>query len=83
MELEKASPWPFVGLGALACLAFLVGASVLFLPWWAVLLLALFWVALMASGARRFMTRPQAVLPLAVTGYLVWVAAVVIAAISS
>ncbi|MGN6781243.1 MAG: hypothetical protein ACTHJH_07070 [Marmoricola sp.] len=83
MELEKVSPWPFVGVGALACLAFLIGASVLFLPWWAVLLLGLLWVVLMAAGARRFAVRPEAVLPLAVTGYAVWLAVVAVAALTS
>lgn len=83
MQLTKASPWPFIGLGALACLAFLIGASVLYQPWWAVTLLALGWLVLMVAGARWFATRPRGVIVLAVVGYLVWLASVALAALGS
>ncbi|HEX5881274.1 MAG TPA: hypothetical protein VF468_23595 [Actinomycetota bacterium] len=42
--LEKASPWPFVGMIGMACVAFLIGASVLAAPWFVVLVLSLLWV---------------------------------------
>jgi hypothetical protein len=82
VQLTKASRWPFIGLGALACLAFLIGASVLFEPWWAVTLLALGWLVLTATGSRWFATRPRAVVVLAVVGYLVWLASVALAALA-
>ncbi|MGN6252918.1 MAG: hypothetical protein ACTHNS_14000 [Marmoricola sp.] len=81
MRLTPTSPWPFVGLGALACLAFLIGASVQFLPWWGVLLLAVAWLLLTIAGSVSFSAHPRRVLPLAVVGYLLWLMAVALAAL--
>ena len=66
MELEKVSPWPFVGMGGLACLFFLYAASATFWPWWVVTLLLLVWAVLMLIGFRWFTPRPRgtALLPL-------------------
>jgi len=76
----QLSPWPFVGVGTLACLGFLYGGSLIFLPWWAVVILYVLWLPLMVTGARWFAVRPAGVMWLAGAGVLAWLAAVAIAA---
>jgi hypothetical protein len=71
----KASPGPFVAMGAMACLFFLYGASVLFLPWWGVVLLYACWLVLFAVATRWFIPRPRGVLALPAVGLLAWVVA--------
>jgi hypothetical protein len=83
VQLAKASPWPFVGMGGLVCLAFLYGASALFLPWWAVAVLYLAWLVLFARACRLFTPRPRAVVGLAVVGLLLWLVAVVGAVVAA
>ena len=77
------SPWPFVGVGTLACLGFLYGGSLIFLPLWAVTILYVLWLPLMATGARWFAVRPKGVMGLAVTGVLLWLITVAITALVS
>lgn len=75
--MEKASPWPFAGMIGLACTAFLIGASVLWAPWWLVLLLALAWIAVLVLAVRWWTPHPRR-LPLLAAGMAaVWVVAVV------
>jgi hypothetical protein len=76
------SPWPFVGIGAIVCLGFLYGASILFLPWWGVALLMLLWVLLLAQGARWFSPRPRATVGLAGLGLAAWLVAVGLAVVA-
>ncbi|WP_432479331.1 hypothetical protein [Nocardioides sp. GXQ0305] len=35
-ERPRASPWPFAGMVGMACVFFLIAASVLTTPWWVV-----------------------------------------------
>ena len=74
------SPWPFVGLGGLACLGFLYGGSLIFLPWWTVAILYVLWLPLMVTGSRWFAERPKGVVWLAATGVAAWLLAVLVAA---
>lgn len=83
MTNEPISPWPFVGVGILASLGFLYGASVLFLPWWAVTLLYVCWVPLMFTGARWFAVRPKGVMALAAAGVSLWLIALLAAVAAS
>jgi hypothetical protein len=78
-----ASPWPFVGIGAIVCLGFVYGASILFLPWWGVALLMLLWLLLMRQGTRWFTPRPRGTLLLALAGVAAWLVAVALAAWAS
>jgi hypothetical protein len=75
----NASPWPFVGVGALVCLGFLYGASILFLPWWGVTLLVLLWLFLLARGLRWFTSRPRGTVALAGVGVAAWLVALLLA----
>ncbi|MGH3411939.1 MAG: hypothetical protein ACRDPH_02530 [Marmoricola sp.] len=77
----KASPWPFVGIGGLACLVFLYGASVLYMPWWLVVVLGLVWLALLARALRWFTPRPTATAWLPVVGFGCWLVAVGVTAL--
>lgn len=83
VALQKASPWPFVGIGGLVCLLFLYGASILFLPWWGVLLLVLIWIGLFAQATRWFEPRPVATAWLALAGAVLWLVAVGLAALAA
>ena len=76
---ESLSPWPFVGLVGLACVAFLIGATPVAVgaPWWAIALLSVVWVAALLLAIGWFTTRPMVVALLPVVVSLVWVASVV------
>ena len=75
--LEKASPWPFVGMVGMACTAFLVGASVLTSPWYAVAGLSLLWLGTLVVAIRWWTPHPDRLpwLPVGLT--LVWIVTVV------
>jgi hypothetical protein len=53
LQLRRSGPW--IGYGGLACLLWLAVASVLFAPWWGVVLLVAIWVLalLLAVGWTR------------------------------
>ena len=76
---EPLSPWPFVGLVGLACVAFLIGATPIAIgaPWWAIVLLVVVWLAALAMAIAWFTTRPRAVALLPAVVALVWMATVV------
>jgi hypothetical protein len=59
-------------MGAMACVLFLVLASVLYAPWYVVTLLTVVWVVLFVLGTRWFMTRPWRVALLPVLMVLIW-----------
>jgi hypothetical protein len=75
-ERAEVSPWPFVGMAGMACAFFLYGASVLFAPWWVVVLLVLVWVALFVVACAWWTPRPRWVPGVAVVALLVWVGVV-------
>lgn len=76
-KLEKASPWPFVGMGGLVCAAFLYGASALVAPWWAVLLLGLLWLVFFAVGCSWWTPHPRRLPFLALFAMVFWFAVMV------
>jgi hypothetical protein len=63
---EKVSPWPFIGMGGMACTFFLNAASGLLAPLWGVAVLLGVWFALLLVGFRWWTPHPLrvAVLPL-------------------
>lgn len=73
---RRVGPWGFVGMGALAGVAFLDLASVIFMPWWLVVVLAVLWVCLFLSATRMFEPHPTRVAWLALAAFALWVAAV-------
>ena len=77
----KVSPWPFVGMGALACLLFLYAASLTYTPWWIVVPLLVVWLVLFVLGCRWFLPHPRRVVWTAVAGAIVWFVVTVLGAI--
>lgn len=69
---RAASPWPFVGMGAVVSLGFLYGASALVAPWWAVTLLVLAWLGLLVRALTWWTPHPRRLVWLAVGGLVVW-----------
>ncbi|MGB0099315.1 MAG: hypothetical protein WBP61_03455, partial [Nocardioides sp.] len=61
MSLQRAevSPWPFVGMGGMACVFFLYAASGLFAPWWVVVLLLVVWAALLLVASAWWTLHPR------------------------
>jgi len=71
-QLQKASPWPYIGMGGMACVLFLYAFSGLLAPWWFVIGLWLIWLALFVQGIRWFNPYPKRVLWLPVVAALLW-----------
>lgn len=62
----------FVGMTGMACVLFLVLASGLVAPWWAVALMTLVWLVLFVVGTRWFLHHPWRVAALPVVMLVVW-----------
>jgi hypothetical protein len=73
-DREPVSPWPFVGMAGMASVLFVYGASVLFLPWWAVVVLVVAWVALFVVACAWWTLHPTWVPWVAVAALAVWLA---------
>jgi hypothetical protein len=71
-ERVEVTPWPFVGMAGMACAFFLYAASVLFAPWWAVVLLVLVWVALFVVACAWWTPHPRWVPGVAVVAIALW-----------
>ena len=71
----------FIGMSGMACVLFLVLASGLVAPAWAVVVLTLVWVALFVLGVRWFMHHPWRVAVLPVVMAVVWFAGVTAGAV--
>ena len=69
---QTISPWGFIGVGGMACLLFLMLATVVVAPWWVSLLFLLLWLVLFVVATRWFLPHPRRVPWLAVAGLLVW-----------
>ena len=74
---ERASPWPFAGMIGMACVLFLIGASVLAAPWYVVLGLLVLWVVVLLVAVAWWTPRPGRLpwLPVGLT--VVWFGTVV------
>ena len=59
MARQQVSKWGFVGMGALACVLFLVIGTAGVSPWWVTVLLVVFWLVLLLLGTRLFVPRPS------------------------
>ena len=70
----------FIGMAGMAAMLFIVLASGLLAPWWAVTLLTLVWLVLFVLGARWFMSRPWWVAALPVVMALIWVGTISVGA---
>ena len=70
----------FVGMTGMAAMLFIVLASGLVAPWWAVALMTVVWLALFVVGTRWFMRRPWWVAALPLVMALVWVGTIAVGA---
>lgn len=68
----KISPWPFVGIGGMACTFFLNLVSGLVAPWWGVLLLLALWCALLVVGIRWWTPHPVRLAFLPLVSLVLW-----------
>ena len=73
---QHASPWPFVGMAGMACVLFLIGASLLAAPWYVVLGLALVWVGVLVVALRWWTPHPRRLPWLPVGLAVLWFATV-------
>ena len=78
MARQVVSKWGFVGMGALACVLFLVVGTAGIAPWWVTALLVAFWLVLLLIGTRLFVPRPERVPWLAALGLVVWLVTIVL-----
>ena len=72
----RASPWPFVGMVAMVCVLFLIGASVLATPWFVVAALTVVWLVGFVLALRWWTPHPGRLPWLAAGLALVWFATV-------
>lgn len=72
---ERVSPWPFVGMGGMACAFFLYAASGLIAPWWAVVVLLVVWMLMLFVATVWWSRHPTWVPWLAVFAFVLWFAA--------
>lgn len=72
--LRPARSGPWVGWGGIVCLLWICAASVLFAPWWGVVLMFVLWLgcALLVLGWSRIHPARVAYVPFA--GLVVWFA---------
>ena len=80
MALQLRRSGSFIGMAGMASVGFLYFASGLVAPAWAVVVLCLFWLALLILGMRWFMTRPLRVFALPFIAVVVWFAAITLGA---
>ena len=66
----------FIGMIGMAAVLFVVLASGLVAPWWAVALMTVVWLALLVAGTRWFLTHPWRVAALPVVVLVLWFATV-------
>jgi hypothetical protein len=76
MAQKRVSPWPFAGLGILACTCFIFGGSLIFMHWWIVAILYVAWIPMTLSASRAFAERPGAVFPISLASVGTYLVAV-------
>jgi hypothetical protein len=69
----------FIGMILLACVPFLIFASIPVYGWLTAIGLFVAWVLLLAQGTRWFLPRPTGVIGLGVVAVLIWAAAIAVA----
>lgn len=74
---DRASPWPFAGMIGMACVLFLIGASLLAAPWYAVVGLLVLWCAVLVVAVTWWTPHPNWVPWLPVGLGVVWFGTVV------
>jgi hypothetical protein len=79
----RISPLPFAGMIGLACVLFLDLGSTIVLPWWAVALLVVVWVALFVLACAWWTPRPGRLPWLAMVGFAVWVVVVLLVTVAA
>ena len=72
MALQLRRSGSFIGMAGMACVAFLYFFSGLLVPLWAVVVLCLFWLALLILGFRWFTNHPLRVFALPFIALAVW-----------
>ncbi|MDT0203344.1 hypothetical protein [Nocardioides sp. AE5] len=72
--VEKASPWPFVGMGAMACAFFLYAAAWPLAPWWVYVGMWLVWLVLFVTATRWWTPHPKRVPVLGIAAIAGWFA---------
>jgi len=72
----SVSPWPFVGMAGMAGVFFLIGASVLTTPWYAVAGLFVLWALVLVLATRWWTPHPTRLPWLPVALAAVWFATV-------
>jgi len=76
MALERTSPWPFAGIGLLACMFFIYGGSLIYMHWWLVLVLYLVWFPVAIRASDSFAHAPARTFPIASLSVITYVVAV-------
>lgn len=71
----------FIGMCVLACMPFLIFASIPNYGWWAAIGLFVVWFLLVFQGTRWFLPRPRGVIGLGVASFLLWLGAIGLAAL--
>lgn len=69
---NATSPWPFIGMGGLACAFFLYAASGLLAPWWAVVALLVLWALMLLLAILWWTPHPRRLVGLAVFAIVFW-----------
>ena len=82
MSPERVSPWPFAGLGVLACTFFLYGGSLIYMHWWLVAILYVLWIPMSLSAGKAFVEKPGVVFPIALGSVATYVVAVALEALT-
>ena len=76
-QRPRASPWPFAGMIGMACVLFLILASVLAAPWWVVAGLVLVWALALVLAISWWTPNPTRLPWIPVAVALLWLTAVV------
>ncbi len=75
---RKASPWPFIAMMGMAGTFFLYGASGLWAPWYAVVLLLTIWVVLFFIATRWWTPHPKRTMWLPLIAVAIWFAVLIL-----
>lgn len=79
----RISPLPFAGMVGLACMLFVVLASLAVVDWWVVVVLVVVWVAIFLVALAWWTPHPARLPWLAVLAFAIWVLVVIGGSIAS